>query len=88
MDTWRDDDARALFGPAVDLARVARLLQLARLQGGTCTAGDTRVGDGTRALFELRCDRAPLLADVVLDMSSGRVSFVNVLPDPQQSCAP
>ncbi len=88
MGTWNDAEASALFAPAVDRARVARLLQLARLQGGTCTVGDTRVGDGTRALFELRCDRAPLVADVVLDRASGRVSFVNVLPDPQQSCAP
>ena len=88
MGTWSDAAARELFAPAVDVARVSRLLQLARLQGGACTAGDTRVGDGTRALFELRCDRAPLLADVVLDMPTGKVSFVNVLPDLQQSCAP
>lgn len=89
VDQWSDEAAAALFTADVDVARTKRLLLLAQLQaGGACVSGDTRVGDGTRALIEWRCARATLLADVVLDPAGSRVRAVNVLPDPQRPCVP
>jgi CubicO group peptidase (beta-lactamase class C family) len=88
MSTWDADRARTIVDPKVDLEQVSRHMQLARLQVGTCRQGETLVGDGTRALFKLDCDRGTLQADVVLDTTTGRVTLVRLMPDFSKSCVP
>ena len=85
---WNTDRATALLAPGVDVEPVQRQLALARMQAGACTQGETLAGDGTRALFTLKCDRAELAADVVLDAASGRATLVRVMPGRSQACVP
>jgi CubicO group peptidase (beta-lactamase class C family) len=84
---WDEARARALVAPDVDLKAWARQSQLASLQAGECRAGDTLVGDGTRALLRLDCERGTLWADVVTDPASGKVTRVVLMPDGDRSCA-
>jgi hypothetical protein len=84
---WDDARARALVAAEVDLEAWARQSQLAFLQAGECRAGDTLVGDGTRALLRLQCERGTLWADVVTDAASGKVTRVVLMPDGDRSCA-
>ena len=88
MRTWDADRARAIADPKVDLDQVARQVQLARLQVGACSQGDTIVGDGSRALFALSCDRGRLVADVVLDVESGKATLIRLTPDRTDACVP
>jgi CubicO group peptidase (beta-lactamase class C family) len=84
---WDDARARAVVAPDVDLQALMRQAQMAGLQAGTCRAGETLVGDGTRALLRLECDRGSIWADVVLDTSTGKATRVVLMPDGERSCA-
>jgi hypothetical protein len=88
MQSWDADRARALLDAKMDVDQVSRQTTLARLQAGTCTQGETLAGDGTRALFTLRCDRTELMANVVLDTATGRATLVRLMPGRGQACAP
>ena len=88
MSSWDAERAKALLDPKVDVEQVSRQMTLARWQAGGCTQGDTLVGDGTRALFTLKCERAELMADVVLDTASGRATLVRLMPGRSQTCVP
>lgn len=89
IDAWNGEAARRLFAPDVDLARIEQQLQLTRLMaGGACTAGDTRMADGARAHYELHCARTDVLAEILVDATSGRVTALNVMPDGQRACVP
>jgi CubicO group peptidase (beta-lactamase class C family) len=88
MTSWDRERAKRLLDPTVDPDQVSRQLQIAGLQAGACTQGDTLVGDGTRALFTLKCERAELMADVVLDVVSERATLVRVMSGRSQTCAP
>jgi CubicO group peptidase (beta-lactamase class C family) len=88
MRTWDADRARAIADPKVDLDQVARQIQLAALQVGTCSQGETIVGDGSRALFGLSCERGRLVADVVLDAQSGKATLIRLSPDRTDACVP
>jgi hypothetical protein len=55
---------------------------------GTCSQGETIVGDGSRALFGLSCERGRLVADVVLDAQSGKATLIRLSPDRTDACVP
>ena len=88
MRTWDADRARTIADPNVDLEQVARQVQLAKLQVGACSQGDTIVGDGSRALFGLSCERGRLMADVVVDAQSGKATLIRLAPDRAEACVP
>ena len=67
---------------------MSRQIQLAKLQVGACSQGDTIVGDGSRALFGLSCERGRLVADVVLDAQSGKATLIRLIPDRTDACVP
>lgn len=87
IGTWNREALAAIVSPQVDLEKVERQAALARLQYGACKPGETMVGDGTRALFELSCEHGTLWGDVVLDTASGKVRFINLMPDLSVRCA-
>lgn len=88
IETWDEARARALIGPDVALDAVARQVQIAKLQVGTCRVGETLRGDGRRALAIFDCERGSLMVDAVLDASGDRLRRLVVQPDRRKTCAP
>ncbi len=86
---WRDEVARTLAAPSLDVPSLQRQLAVVSSQWGACRVGDATAGDGhTQSSVKLLCARGSLIARASLDAASGKLKGLTIAPSGGQRCVP
>ena len=74
--------------PSLDVERMRRQFAAASAWG-SCEAGETLSGNGTRSsTVRLTCDKGPMAARVSVDPSTHKLTGVDLIPLREQTCVP
>ena len=85
---WDAKTVEALAAPSLDVDKLRR--QIAAMSSwGTCKAGDTIGGDGSRSsAVRLTCERGTVAARLSLDPGTHRLAYLDLVPTREQRCVP
>jgi hypothetical protein len=88
IGSWDAKTIESLAAPGLDVEKVRR--QIAAMSPwGSCKAGDTLGGDGSRNItVRFTCERGTVAARVSLDTATHRVTNLDLVPTREQRCVP
>jgi len=85
---WDAKSAESFAAPGLDIEKLRR--QIAAMSAwGTCKAGDTLGGDGSRSsTVRFTCERGPVAARLTLDTATHGLTNLDLVPTREQRCVP
>ena len=88
LAAWDAKAVEAIAAPSLDLERMRRQFAAASAWG-SCKAGETLSGNGTRSsTVRLTCEKGPMAARVTVDANSKKLTGVDLIPLREQTCVP
>jgi CubicO group peptidase (beta-lactamase class C family) len=88
MNSWDGALAESLGASGFDVERLRRQVSAASAWG-TCKIGEAVAGDGSReSTVKLSCERGTLSAGISLDLSTHRLTNLELAPTRDQRCVP